>query len=78
MPNVYSIGLGGGSLVTFDENGECRIGPQSVGYKLKSTAMCFGGNILTATDIAVANNLTYVEGAKGYLVKIKKEQIKIA
>lgn len=54
MPNVYSIGLGGGSIIKFDENDECSVGPQSVGYKLKKAAKCFGGSILTATDIAIA------------------------
>ena len=52
MPDVYSYGLGGGSLVR--EDGELRIGPDSVGYELTSKALCFGGETLTATDIAVA------------------------
>src|SRR5207302_461359 len=52
MPDVLSFGLGGGSLVR--ANGELRIGPDSVGYELTSKALIFGGEILTATDIAVA------------------------
>ena len=52
MPDVLSFGLGGGSLVRSD--GELRIGPDSVGYELTSKALIFGGEILTATDIAVA------------------------
>src|SRR5437588_2657452 len=52
MPDVLSFGLGGGSLVR--SNGELRIGPDSVGYELTSKALIFGGEILTATDIAVA------------------------
>jgi len=52
MPDVYSHGLGGGSVVR--ENGELQIGPESVGYELTSKALCFGGETLTATDIAVA------------------------
>ncbi len=53
MPDVYSFGLGGGSLVTRDGD-EVRIGPRSVGYRITSEAHIFGGETLTATDIAVA------------------------
>jgi N-methylhydantoinase A/oxoprolinase/acetone carboxylase beta subunit len=51
MPDVYSFGLGGGSLVS-DE--PLAIGPLSVGYRLTEDALVFGGSTLTATDIAVA------------------------
>lgn len=30
------------------------VGPDSVGYRLTSEALCFGGRTMTATDIAVA------------------------
>ncbi|MEZ5812873.1 MAG: hydantoinase/oxoprolinase family protein [Rhizobiaceae bacterium] len=53
MPDVFSIGLGGGSLVTAAE-GKVAVGPQSVGYRITREAMVFGGDTLTATDIAVA------------------------
>ena len=53
MPDILSIGLGGGSLVT-TENGRVRIGPQSVGYRITSEALIFGGKQLTASDIAVS------------------------
>ncbi|HVV25366.1 MAG TPA: hydantoinase/oxoprolinase family protein [Pseudonocardiaceae bacterium] len=49
MPDVLSIGLGGGSLVR-----DTAVGPDSVGYELTSRALVFGGDTLTATDIAVA------------------------
>jgi N-methylhydantoinase A/oxoprolinase/acetone carboxylase beta subunit len=52
MPDVTSIGLGGGSLAS--EDGRL-IGPRSVGYRLLQEAMVFGGQTLTATDIAVAS-----------------------
>ncbi|WP_375204076.1 hydantoinase/oxoprolinase N-terminal domain-containing protein [Hyphococcus sp.] len=52
MPDVYSIGLGGGSIVSAD--GGVKIGPQSVGYRLTREARIFGGGALTATDIVVA------------------------
>jgi N-methylhydantoinase A/oxoprolinase/acetone carboxylase beta subunit len=79
MPDLVSIGLGGGSRVhvlrqaqherpslkdpdvnpvtlslskgDFDE---IRIGPDSVGYRLTEEARVFGGQQLTATDLAVS------------------------
>jgi N-methylhydantoinase A/oxoprolinase/acetone carboxylase beta subunit len=55
MPDVLSIGLGGGSLVRGGAgDGELSIGPDSVGYLLSERARVFGGDVLTATDIAVA------------------------
>lgn len=55
MPDVYSFGLGGGSIVR--PGAEMTIGPDSVGFRLPEKAMCFGGDTLTATDIAVAAGL---------------------
>ncbi|WP_043627381.1 hydantoinase/oxoprolinase N-terminal domain-containing protein [Nonomuraea candida] len=58
MPDVLSIGIGGGSLVRearkVREAREVTVGPDSVGYELTSRALVFGGDTLTATDIAVA------------------------
>ena len=51
MPDVLAVGLGGGSLV---RNEGRLVGPDSVGYELTRRAQCFGGDTLTATDIAVA------------------------
>jgi N-methylhydantoinase A/oxoprolinase/acetone carboxylase beta subunit len=53
MPDILSVGLGGGSLVRSD-GGTLQIGPQSVGYRLPELARVFGGDTLTASDIAVA------------------------
>ncbi|WP_343504528.1 hydantoinase/oxoprolinase family protein [Alloyangia pacifica] len=53
MPDVFSIGLGGGSLVKGSPESVV-IGPQSVGYRVRQEALVFGGQTLTATDIAVA------------------------
>jgi N-methylhydantoinase A/oxoprolinase/acetone carboxylase beta subunit len=63
MPEVYSIGLGGGSIVTpshQDASDEFRVlvGPASVGCKLTTESKCFGGSTLTATDIVVASGLS--------------------
>lgn len=51
MPDVYSVGLGGGSLVDVAAN---TVGPRSVGFRLTEQARVFGGDTLTATDIVVA------------------------
>ena len=53
MPDVFSIGLGGGSHVVETDQG-LKIGPVSVGYRIKSEALVFGGQTLTTTDISVA------------------------
>ncbi|MFG3442588.1 hydantoinase/oxoprolinase N-terminal domain-containing protein [Nonomuraea sp. NPDC047897] len=50
IPDVLSIGIGGGSVVA----GDGTTGPRSVGYRLTSEALVFGGPTLTATDLAVA------------------------
>lgn len=53
MPDVSSVGLGGGSIVR-DTGSGIQIGPASVGFRLTERARVFGGDTLTATDIAVA------------------------
>jgi N-methylhydantoinase A/oxoprolinase/acetone carboxylase beta subunit len=50
MPDLISVGIGGGSIVL----GPTQVGPHSVGYELSSKALVFGGDVITATDIAVA------------------------
>ena len=51
MPDILSIGLGGGSLIERDGN---TVGPRSVGHRLVKDGLVFGGSTLTATDIVVA------------------------
>jgi N-methylhydantoinase A/oxoprolinase/acetone carboxylase beta subunit len=60
MPDLLSIGLGGGSVV---ERDPLAVGPQSVGYRLTSEARVFGGDTLTATDAAVAAGLAEIGDA---------------
>jgi N-methylhydantoinase A/oxoprolinase/acetone carboxylase beta subunit len=57
MPDLLSIGLGGGSIVAADP---LTVGPASVGYRLTETGLIFGGDTLTATDIAVAAGLAEI------------------
>ena len=54
MPDILSIGLGGGSRV-IKKAGEVTVGPDSVGFRLLQEGLIFGGETLTASDIAVAN-----------------------
>ncbi len=55
MPEVLSIGLGGGSRVRpLGTEGSVSVGPDSVAHRLTSDAVVFGGSVLTSTDIVVA------------------------
>ncbi|KAL2752935.1 hypothetical protein ACRALDRAFT_2055338 [Sodiomyces alcalophilus JCM 7366] len=70
MPSVESVALGGGSIVHTQADGpdavptnatggkgpRVTVGPNSVGHSLMTKALCFGGVITTATDIAVASS----------------------
>lgn len=53
MPDLLVLGLGGGSFVR-GRGDQLSIGPESVGFKLTSQSTAFGGETLTATDLAVA------------------------
>jgi N-methylhydantoinase A/oxoprolinase/acetone carboxylase beta subunit len=53
MPDLVTIALGGGTEVR-EEDGEVRLGPRSVGYRLTREALVFGGSTPTLTDAAVA------------------------
>ncbi|WP_286230477.1 hydantoinase/oxoprolinase family protein [Neobacillus mesonae] len=71
MPDIISVGLGGGSIVRVD-NGRITVGPESVGYKIGQEALVFGGNRLTTTDIAVRLGLAEV-GDKSLVAHIDEE-----
>ena len=50
------------------------VGPSSVGYRLSSEALVFGGQKLTATDVAVAAGFCDIEGAdKGRVQHLSSE-----
>jgi N-methylhydantoinase A/oxoprolinase/acetone carboxylase beta subunit len=57
MPDVYSLGLGGGSHVDLET---MSVGPRSVGYRLTRDARIFGGSQLTTSDIAVAAGIAEI------------------
>src|SRR5204863_1644988 len=68
MPELVSIGLGGGSHVSLEP---LQIGPLSVGYRLLSEGIAFGGTQLTTSDIAVAAGLIEI-GARERVAHISE------
>jgi len=50
MPDVLSLGVGGGTVVDTDTGA---VGPASVGHRITTDALLFGGSIATLTDAAV-------------------------
>lgn len=77
MPDVMSIGLGGGSIVRVREDGRVTVGPDSVGYELEHKALVFGGDVMTATDIAVRLGMVSI-GDAGKVADIPQETAKLA
>ncbi|KPI35589.1 uncharacterized protein AB675_4770 [Cyphellophora attinorum] len=76
MPEVFSIALGGGSRVRYD-NGKTTIGPDSVALRLQQDALVFGGDVLTTTDIIVAAGQAEI-GDSSKVSHITPDQIKAA
>lgn len=52
MPDLISIGLGGGSIVR-GFGSQVAVGPDSVGYRVTSEALACGGSTLTLSDVGV-------------------------
>ena len=58
MPDLISIGLGGGTVVRDARAGngsDLSIGPDSVGYAVATEALCVGGGTLTLSDVSLAS-----------------------
>ncbi|MBQ4792748.1 hydantoinase/oxoprolinase family protein [Pectobacterium versatile] len=51
MPDIISIGIGGGTCVRQSQDGKLTLGPDSVGYRLLEQGVSFGGETLTLSDI---------------------------
>lgn len=73
-PDIKSIGLGGGSIVRRravegEDASRMTVGPDSVGYKLSSEAVVFGGGVLTTTDCTVMADPANVAIGNSDLVK---------
>lgn len=59
MPDIQAVALGGGTCIDIaNDSDELRIGPHSVGHRLVEDGLIFGGDTLTASDIAVAGGLS--------------------
>ncbi|MFB4168352.1 hydantoinase/oxoprolinase N-terminal domain-containing protein [Virgibacillus sp. JSM 102003] len=54
MPDIMSVGLGGGTVIQVNDDNTFQIGPDSLGYRLTEKALIFGGDTLTTTDVVVA------------------------
>src|SRR4029077_10422609 len=54
--------LGGGSIISREP--DVTIGPKSVSRELFSRAMCFGGDVLTLTDVGVATGCLQIDQAQ--------------
>lgn len=78
MPDLVSVGLGGGSIVKRRADGTVAVGPESVGYKVTEKALCFGGDTLTATDVVVAKGLVKELGDPELLKNADQELIEEA
>ena len=74
MPDIFAIGLGGGTIVS-EKGEELKIGPQSVGYKLTTDALIFGGDTLTTSDVAVALGLADF-GDKDAIANLQDDHLK--
>lgn len=74
-----SIGLGGGSIVRKDKaTGRVHIGPESVGYKILSEALVFGGSTLTTTDVVVAAGGAPNVGDASAVASVDRELVAVA
>ena len=73
MPDLYSIGLGGGSIVRSGTKDQpLGVGPDSVGYRLTEAALVFGGDTATATDAAVRAGVVEI-GDAGRLGNLSRD-----
>lgn len=60
MPDLVATGCGGGTVVKGGD-GAVELGPESVGYRLNEEALAWGGETVTATDIALAAGYAVIE-----------------
>lgn len=83
MPEVVSIGLGGGSKVQVDSqsDSQVRVGPGSVGHFIREQAKVFGGQSLTATDVVVAlgktdlGDASLIKDVPEYMTRLAQKEI---
>lgn len=70
-PDIYSIALGGGSIVNPQTN---EIGPKSVGYRLLSEAQSFGGHVPTLFDLGIKTGVISHPQADAEAISISTAQ----
>ncbi|MCH4816175.1 MAG: hydantoinase/oxoprolinase family protein [Saccharolobus sp.] len=63
MPDIYTMALGGGTIVNKE-----KIGPESVGYALINKGIAWGGDTLTATDVAMIVKGITIDGTNPQLI----------
>jgi N-methylhydantoinase A/oxoprolinase/acetone carboxylase beta subunit len=63
MPDLVTVALGGGTVLS-GTPGDLRVGPASVGYRLQSEGLIFGGRTPTLTDGAVAGGRAVLGDAR--------------
>ncbi len=73
MPDVLSIGLGGGSHIDFHSE-QPKIGPKSVGKALALQSLSFGGDQLTLTDVALFMQYVKIPESNSECLPINKAQ----
>jgi N-methylhydantoinase A/oxoprolinase/acetone carboxylase beta subunit len=61
MPDILSLAIGGGTIVAGDAAAP-QVGPQSVGYRVVTEGLVFGGAVPTLTDAAVLARRAEVGG----------------
>jgi len=74
-----SIGLGGGSIIREDPiTNKVTVGPDSVGHRITSESLVFGGSTLTATDVIVAAGRASNIGDKNLVSAVSQSTINSA
>lgn len=71
MPDVLSVGLGGGTVVRgsgASDDDPVVLGPDSVGFRITSESLVFGGSTLTTTDIAVSGGRLEIDGGRSVVL----------
>jgi len=64
MPDIISVGCAGGSIVKIVNDKVVNVGPESVGYRLTELGVAWGGDVLTATDVALALNTMKIDDTR--------------
>lgn len=79
MPDLISIGLGGGSIVRpAGTNGTVTVGPDSVGYRVIDEALVRGGSTLTLSDVSVHGGRLAGFGDPGLVADLDADVVRAA